>query len=89
MLKCYTPEMDEKEPTTIEVKKRGNLALIKIIPIEISAMRGHYGGWYVRTKQQLKGRGIRQTDEETYRLTDLAFEKLQAINDIKMRCLLD
>jgi hypothetical protein len=43
---------------------------------------GHYGGYFVRTKLELKGRGITLVDtsesgERKYKLSDNAFEKLK------------
>lgn len=89
MLKHYWPEMGDKEPTTITAKQHGHLTLVKSAPIEIKAQLSYGGGWYVKTTKDLKGRGIRKDSENTYHMTNLAFEKLCSQYDVKTECLLD
>jgi hypothetical protein len=55
---------------------------------------GHYGGYYIRTKIELKGRGINLVDtSETgvnrYKVTDNAYEKLKSEYSISMESNLD
>jgi hypothetical protein len=62
--------------------------------IEMSARVGHFGGYYVTTNRELKGRGITSVDcyqdgKYKYKCTVLAFSKLEAQYPIKMECLLD
>lgn len=62
--------------------------------IEMSARMGYYGGYYITTSRELKGRGIKQVETSQvgkfkYKCTDLAFDKLKAEHPIKMECLLD
>lgn len=73
----YTPEMNQVRPANTQ----------------IDAQVGHYGNWYITTPLVLKGRGITflrtlrseeltekgqwRTGHHTYRVTDLAFEKLE------------
>ena len=89
LLHCYWPEMGDNVPTQTIKKQYNHLTSISQAPIKISAQIGHYGGWYVKTKIELKGRGIRKLDEDTYKLTSLAFEKLRKQHEIKMECYLD
>lgn len=93
MLHVYCPEMGENEPKINVIKQVGHLKVIKQEPIKITARIGHYGGWYVNTKEHLKGRGIKFIDEfkdiKRYKLTDLAFKKLENQYEIKMESLLD
>lgn len=89
MLHPYCPEMGDKVPTRAVEKQYGHLTSISQAPIEISAQIGHYGGYYVKTKIELRGRGVRRVDENTYKLTELAFEKLKEQHEIKMEYCLD
>ena len=93
MLHSYCPEMGEKEPTITTEKQVGHLKILKQEPIEMIASIGHYGGYYLRTKTELKGQGIRFVDSDNgvnhYKLTDRAFEKLEQANEIKMISWLD
>jgi hypothetical protein len=62
--------------------------------IEMTARIGYYGGYYITTNRELKGRGIKPVDsfgdgKYTYKCTDLAFSKLESEYPIKMECLLD
>ena len=89
MLHSYCPEMNEKEPVTITTKQVGHLSVIKSEPIEMRATIGHYGGYYIRTKTELKGQGIRKLEEGHYKLTNNAFVKLEKTHEIKMISYLD
>ncbi len=101
MLYNYCPEMGEVEPlVNVEIAK-GHLTLIKKQQIEMRANIGHYGNWYIDTKAELKGQGIRLIStgyesvnngyvvENSYKVTDRAFDKLKAIYDIKRISYLD
>lgn len=62
--------------------------------IEMTARIGHYGGYFVTTNRELKGRGIKPVDtclagKFKYKCTDLAFSKLEEQYPIKIECLLD
>lgn len=77
MTKFYCPEMNEARPVGTQIDAHG----------------GHYGGWFLDTPLILKGRGIRHLTTYTaeqltpqaqhkvgwhqYKVTDLAFEKLE------------
>jgi hypothetical protein len=50
---------------------------------------GHYGEKFIRTKIELKGRGIKKWDNGLYCVTARAFEILQAKYEIKIANLLD
>lgn len=88
-LHCYTPEMGDRKPNVKMEARRGHYGK-------------HV---YIDTTETLKGRGIEflKTYSENdftkpnfykvgwneYRVTDLAFEKLQTQYSISMKCLLD
>jgi len=61
--------------------------------IEMTARFGYYGGYYITTNRELKGRGIKLIDchngKNRYKVTDIAFNKLKKEYPIKMECLLD
>lgn len=75
----YTPEMGEKPDCQIE------------------AQMSYYGAshWHLKTKLELKGRGITKDDCDygdnlnRYTVTKLAYEKLQKLYTISYRCTLD
>ena len=85
-LHCYTPEMGQRKPD-----------------VKLEARLSHYGNYYiVDTPLELNGRGItkqevcwvagcKQQIENwlSYRVTEKAFEKLQAQYPISMECVLD
>jgi hypothetical protein len=55
---------------------------------------GHYGGYYIRTKLVLKGRGIKIQDTSEaginrYKVTDNAYEKLKLEYSMSMESNLD
>lgn len=60
---------------------------------EMQVSIGHYGGYFIRTKIELKGRGVKLVDTENgvnrYKLSDLAFEKLKSEYSISMESNLD
>jgi len=88
MLTCYHPEMKETAPTDTQ----------------IHATLSHYGKhWFIRTKLQLKGRGITFLKTDTaetlvpgsrfvgfhqYKVTEAAFEVLSAKYSVASEVLL-
>lgn len=80
----YTPEMNEARPADTQ----------------IDARIGHYGDWYLTTPLVLKGRGIKflktlrseeltekgqyRVGQHEYKVTDLAFSKLETIYKISV-----
>lgn len=75
----YTPEMGEEKPDC-----------------QIEARLSHYGKhYYLKTALELKGRGITKQSGNygdnlnRYKVTILAYEKLQKLYAISYRCLLD
>ena len=54
---------------------------------------GHYGGYFIRTALELKGRGIKLVDTyngiHRYKVTDLAYEKLKQQYSISYESNLD
>lgn len=72
----YTPEMGQRKPNC-----------------ELQMSIGHYGGYFIRSKIELKGRGIKLIDSHNgthrYKVTDLAFEKLEQQYSISYESNLD
>ena len=61
---------------------------------DIEATISYSGKWRIKTRLELKGRGIKfhdKTEDERniYYLTDTAFKKLETQYAISMECLLD
>ena len=74
---AYTPEMGDAKPLA-----------------DIEAKLSRYEGkWWLKTKLELKGRGIKPNRSEDginyYYATDLAFKKLESQYAISFECLLD
>jgi hypothetical protein len=61
---------------------------------QMQASIGHYGGYYIRTPLELKGRGIKLVDtSETgvnrFKVSDMAFQKLKSEYSISSESNLD
>jgi len=60
---------------------------------QIKMSIGHYGGYYLETKLELKGRGIKLVESNDgfnfYRSTDLAFEKIKQQYEVVHEVMLD
>ncbi|OPA77482.1 hypothetical protein BVG16_13585 [Paenibacillus selenitireducens] len=60
---------------------------------ELQMSIGHYGGYFIRTKIELSGRGIKLVGSDNgthrYKVTDLAFEKLKQQYSISHESILD
>ena len=60
---------------------------------DIEAKLGYGGKWRLKTRLELKGRGIKLHEHDnginTYYVTDLAFKKIENQYSISMECLLD
>jgi hypothetical protein len=61
---------------------------------QMSATIGHYGGYYIRTRMELKGRGIKlvdtsETEVNRYKVCDMAIQKLESEYSISMESNLD
>jgi hypothetical protein len=60
---------------------------------QMEARIGHYGGYYIRTRTELTGRGIKLEYSDNgvhkYKVTDNAFENLKEKYSISMESNLD
>lgn len=88
MTTCYTPEMGQKRPEAqIEARYGGNGH--KMIETQI-ALKGR-GIKFIRTlrSEDLTAQGQRKVGWHQYRVTDAAYEGLEAFYSISRECLLD
>jgi hypothetical protein len=93
--------MGQQEPMINVERQVGHLTVIDRKPVEMEVTIGHYGGYYITTKEVLKGQGIKLLRDHyesikgytvyvnEYKVTDRAYAKLKQQYDMKMECLLD
>lgn len=64
------------------------------VSCQLEVTIGHYGGYYIRTQAELRGRGIKlvdttETGVKRYKVSDIAFQKLESEYSMSMERLLD